>query len=142
MQSENATPIEERYLLLEGRISPSSLDLIKAGLPTDRPPNSEIIFVSFAYADLPFSKRFVVIFPKGRPRDGVRAPCEILAATQQFSFPLEFIPHGWKTICQLHFPLGMPDLIQQLPVVDAWYQNNQPVCICDEETWSLLKNLA
>jgi hypothetical protein len=39
----------------------------------------------------------------------------------------------------VHFPGGIPQLIQQLPVVDAWYQNEKWVCICDEETWKYLK---
>jgi hypothetical protein len=139
MRSEAETPIEERYLWLEGRVSPPSMDVIKAGLPPTRPADTEVVFVGFAYADLPFSKRFDVVFPTGKPQDGVHCECRIIAATQQFSKPLPEIPHGWKTICVVHFARGIPELIRQLPVVDSWYQNDERVCICDEATWEYLK---
>lgn len=142
MQSEANTPIEERYLWLEGRASPASMELIKPGLPSTAPPNTEVVFVGFAYADLPFTKRFDVVFPKDRPQDGVRCGCRVVAATQQFSKPLPQIPHGWKTICMVHFSDGIPQLVRRLPVVDAWHQNNECVCICDEETWGHLKKAA
>lgn len=139
MQSEANTPIEERYLWLEGRVSPASMELIRVGLPSTQPSNTEVVFVGFAYADLPFTKRFGVVFPRERPHEGVRCECRILAATQQFSKPLSEVPHGWKTICMVHFPDGIPQLVRELPVVDAWHQNKQWVCICDEETWERLK---
>jgi hypothetical protein len=139
MQSEAKTPIEQRYLRLEGKVSPTSMELIKAGLPSTRPPNSEVVFVQFSYADLPFTKRFDVVFPKDRPQDGVRCVCRVVAATQQFSKPFSEIPDGWKTICLIHFADGIPQLVQRLPVVDAWYQNDEWVCICDETTWEHLK---
>lgn len=114
------------------------MELIEPGLPDSRPPNSEIIFVSFAYADLPFAKRFDVLFPKDRPQDGVRCECRIVAATQEFSQPFSGIPHGWKTICLVHFPHGIPPIVNRLPVVDAWYQNDEWVGVCDEVTWQHL----
>ncbi len=142
MQSEADTPIEQRYLWLEGRASPASMKLIKPGLPSTRPPDTEIVSVGFAYADLPFTKKFDVVFPKGRPQDGVRCECRIDAATQQFSKPFSEIPRGWKTICVVHFIGGIPQLVQRLPEVDTWHQNNEWVCICDEETWAHLKKAA
>ena len=139
MRSEADTPIEQRYLRLEGKVSPASLELVRHGLPTIGLPDTVVVFVGFAYADLPFTKQFDIVFPKGRPQDGIRCECKILAATQQFSKPFTEIPDGWKTICVAHFPGGIPQLIQQLPVVDTWYQNDEWVCICDEETWESLK---
>jgi len=139
MRSEADTPIEKRYLCLEGRVSPASMDLIKPCLPSTRPADTEVVFVGFAYADLPFSKRYDIVFPKGSPRDGVRCECRIIAATQELRKPFPEIPHGWKTICVVHFARGIPELVQKLPMVDAWYQNREWVCICDEVTWEYLK---
>jgi len=139
MQSEADTPIEQRYLCLEGKVSPTSMELVKSGLPSKRLPDTEVVFVGFAYADLPFTKQFDVVFPQGRPQDGVRCECRVIAATQQFSKPFPEIPSGWKTICLVHFATGIPQLVQQLPVVDAWHQNNEWVCVCDEATWEHLK---
>ena len=139
MQSVADTAIEQRYLWLEGRASSASTERIKAGLPAARPPDTEVLFVGFAYADLPFTKRFDVVFPKGRPQEGIRCECRVIAATQQWGKPFAEIPHGWKTICVIHFAGGIPELVQQLPVVDDWYQNAQWVCMCDEESWEQLK---
>lgn len=111
-------------------------------LPITRPPDTEIVFVGYAYADLPFTKRFDVVFPKDKPQDGVRCECRVIAATQQFSKPFTEIPHGWKTICMVHFPNGVPQLIQQLPIVDRWFENKLWVCVCDEEVWERLKQAA
>lgn len=139
MQSEHDTAIEERYLWLEGRVSSASMERIKAGLPATQQPDTETLFVGFAYADLPFTKRFDVVFPKGRPQDGISCECRVVAATQQWGKPFPSIPAGWKTICVIHFAGGIPQLVQRLPVVDRWYQNAEWVCICDKETWEHLK---
>jgi hypothetical protein len=139
MRTEADTPIEQRYLWLEGRASGASMEWIKAGLSETRSPNTEVIFVGFAYADIPFSKRFDIVYPKGRPQDGIRCECRVVAATQQFSKPFPDIPHGWKTICLIHFPGGVPQFVLRLPEVDAWYENEDWICICDEATWEHLK---
>jgi hypothetical protein len=142
MRSEADTPIDQRYLWFEGRVSPASKELITPGLPFIGPPDTEVLFVVFGYADLPFPKRFDVVFPKGRPQDGVRCECTFIAGRKQFSELLPEIPHGWKTNCVVHFAGGIPQLVQQLPVVDAWHQNDEWVCICDEATWEHLKKAA
>lgn len=142
MQSEADTPISQRYLWLEGKASPSSIERLKRGLPSARPSDTEIFFVGAAYADLPFGTQFDVVFPKNRPQDGVYCDCKIIAATQQWAKPFSEVPRGWSTVCVIHFAKGIPQLIQQLPVVDGWYQNKNWVCICEEETWKHLKNAA
>ena len=139
MQSESDTPIEERYLRLEGKVPTANMDLATIGLPSALPPDTAIVFVGFAYADISFNKRYHVVFPKGRPQDGIRCECEIIAATQQFNKPLPVVPHGWKTICAIHFLGGVPQLVNQLPEVDGWYLNEDGICICDETTWEHLK---
>jgi hypothetical protein len=141
MRPEADTPIEQRYLWFEGRVSPASMKFIKAGLPAKRnwPSNTEVVFVGFAYANLPFTKQFEVVFPRDRPQDGVRCECKIIAATQQIAKPLQWIPQGWKTICLVQFADDIPQLVQELPTVDGWYQNSDRVCICDEATWQHLK---
>jgi hypothetical protein len=142
MRSEAKTPIEARYLWFEGKVSPGSMALVSSGLPSTRSADTAILFVGFAYADLPFSKRFDVVFPKDRPHDGVRCESRVIAATQEFGKPFPEIPHGWKTICAVHFPRGIPQIVQQLPTVDTWYQNDAWVCVCDEATWECLKKAA
>lgn len=87
MRSETDTPVQERFLWFEGKVSRRAMEHIKDGLPADRPPQTELLFVGFAYADLPFGKRFDVVFPRDRPQDGVQCECRIVAATQQWGKP-------------------------------------------------------
>jgi hypothetical protein len=129
----------ERYLWFEGKVSPRAMEHIRDGLPTDQPQHTELLFVGFAYADLPLGKQFDIVFPRDQPQKGVRCECRIVAATQQWGKPLSEVPHGWKTICMVEFPQGVPELVRELPVVDGWHKNARWVCVCDAATWACLK---
>lgn len=142
MRSEVDTPVEQRYLSLEGIVSPARMELIKAGLSSALPSSTEVVFVGFAFADLALTKQFDIVFPKDKPQDGVRCVSRITSVTQEMGRPFPEMPHGWKTICAIHFPDGVPSLVKQLPVVDDWYQNKNWVCICDEHTWEHLLHQA
>lgn len=138
---EYYVPVEDRYLSIKGKVSPGSFDLIKSGLPAGKPNNAEILFVGYAFADVPLGKRFSVIFPKNDPGEGIYYESKIVAVTQQFGKPTEVIPRGWKTICLVEFPQGIPEIIKNLPVVDTWFETNDYVCISDEEAWEAIKKL-
>ncbi|HEX8250985.1 MAG TPA: hypothetical protein VF599_22615 [Pyrinomonadaceae bacterium] len=134
-------PIEQQCLLIKGKISPNSLELVKSGLPPDKPNNAEVLFIGYAFADVPAGKSFSVIFPKTNPGGGIYHESKIVAVTQQFGKPTEVIPRGWKTICLVEFPQGIPEIIKNLPVVDTWFENSDYVCICDEEAWEAIRKL-
>jgi hypothetical protein len=134
-------PVEHQYLSIKGKVSQSSFDLIKSGLPTDKPDNAEILFVGYAFADVPVGKRFSVIFPKNNPRGGIYYESKIAAVTQQFGKPTELIPRGWKTICLVEFPQEIPEIIKNLPIVDTWFENDDYVCISEEKAWEAIKKL-
>jgi hypothetical protein len=140
MRSEENTPLGDRYLAIEGRASARALDLVKPGLPALFPVNATVLFITFAYADLPLGKSFDVVFPRYKPQDGILCKSRIIAATQEVIRPFTEIPHGWKTISLVEFPEGIPEFIRNLPAVDAWYQNRDWVCICRRETWDFLKH--
>lgn len=142
MRTESSVQVEERFLWFEGKVSPEAMGHVRAGLPTVWPPHTEVLFVGFAYADLPLDKRFDAVFPRDRPREGVQCECRIIAATHQWGKPLLEIPHGWKTICVVEFPNGTPELIRQLPVVNGWHQNGDWVCVTNDATWEKLKSNA
>ncbi|WP_157003080.1 hypothetical protein [Ralstonia sp. A12] len=130
-------PLHERVLLVEGRASEAALAHIRRGLPQDKPANSEVLFVSFSYADIPLGHTFSMVFPTDAPEIVIRTSCQILAVTQQYAEPFGGIPHGWKTICLVKFEGGIPDAIASLPLVSGWYENRNTVSLCDEETWRL-----
>jgi len=138
MWTEDRTPLEQRYLWFEGKVS-KKVKLTESGLRDYDLPNAEILFVGYAYTDLPLGKKFQVAFPKGNPEAGILCESEIIAVTQQFDEPLKVVPHGWKTICLVQFPYGVPDMISNLPAMDSWFANRDYVCVCDEETWEAIK---
>ena len=139
MRSEAETPMQERYLWMEGILSTKAREATQLGLAGPVPPNSEIVFVGFSYADLHLGKEFEIIFPRYRPTLGLFCRSRILAATQQWGKPFHEIPHGWKTIVVVQFSDGVPQLVRELPNVDSWYENKEWVCLCNRETWECLK---
>ena len=156
MQSEEAVELEHRYLWLDGLASLSVERWARRALPAEWPVNSRLCFVGYAYADLEFPKQFDTMFPVNnnecisssdrdclsfRPHHlaaGIAMPSRILAATQQFGTPEKNIPHGWKLICLIEFPAGVPEMIEQLPVVDSWFVSKQWACLCSYATWAAL----
>jgi len=138
MQSENDTPVEERFLCLEGFVSAKAMAQVSAGLPATKPEKTEAFFVQFAYADLPIGKEFQVAFLKNKPETFVNCSCKVAAVTQEFGKPFPEVPHGWKTICCIQFPTELPELLRQLPTVDTWYQNTEAVCLSNLETWQAI----
>ena len=135
MRPESDVALRERVLVAEGRASPATLVRIAAALPQERSTNCEVLFFSFAYADIPIGRTFSVAFPANAPQLATRTSCQILAVTQQFAKPFDEIPHGWKTICLVKFAEGIPDVIGSLPFVNGRYENPDTVCLCDEATW-------
>lgn len=130
--------MRNRLLVVEGRASPAAVARCATGLPLNRPANSEVLFLSFAYADIPLGRRFCFLFPSGQPTLATHAECRILAVTQQFAKPFGEVPHGWKTICLVQFEAGIPHCVSSLPEVDGWYENRNTLCVCDEETFRLI----
>jgi hypothetical protein len=137
--SQERVPIERRYLWFEGQVAPHLLPLILKGLPQHRTPKSAILFVGYAFADLEIGYRFDVIFPRKNPEAGIHCQSKIVAVTQQFSKPFDRVPHGWKTICEIEFPEGIPTVIQNLPELIGWHLNDEWVCVCNVENWDVIK---
>ena len=135
MRTEAQTPIEQRFLWLEGFISPTSLALIKNGLGGNLPVEGVVCFVGFSYADLPVPKRFDVVFDVDDPSQWIERESRITRVTQQMGTPDE-IPHGWKTICVVEFPSGIPDLVAKMPTVDSWHQSKLRVGLCDKQVFA------
>lgn len=129
--TEESVPLAQRYLVIEGHVSAQSLPLVISGLGAGPSPRGRILFVSFAYADVPLGKTFNSIFPEGRPEEAKLTVARIEAVTQQFGKPFDEIPHGWKTVCLIEFPHGIPGMIAALPTVDAWHLSNQRACLAD-----------
>ena len=58
MPSEAQTPVEARVLRVQGLVSPSTLQLVRKGLPKRWPSSARCVFVSYAHADMPVGKLF------------------------------------------------------------------------------------
>lgn len=129
--------MRERVLIIEGRASSSVLFHVQGALPQERPANCEVLLLSFAYADIPIGRSFTMGYLTSAPHAVTRTRFTITGVTQQFAVPFDEVSHGWKTICLVEFPEGIPDLIASLPLVNGWYENPNTVSICDEDTWKL-----
>jgi hypothetical protein len=138
VRPESDVPLDERVLTVEGRASPDALFHVQEALPKERPAHCEVLFISFAYADIPLGRTFYIAFPTSDPKSETRTRCVIRAVTQQYANPFGEVPHGWKTICLVEFPEGIPGVIASLPTVNGWYENRQTVSLCDEDTWRLI----
>ena len=134
MLNEEMVPVEERWLMLTGRASGRAVIAVRGGLPSAWPGTARCVFVSYAYADLPVGKSFEIVFPLDQPRAAVEAPCRIVGVTQQYATALEEVPHGWKTLCVLDFPDGVPALIEDLPESDGWEDGGQALGVCSRVT--------
>jgi hypothetical protein len=62
MMTEEQVSLEQRFLWLDGIVSPSGLKAVEEGLRTVQPAHSRVCFVGFSYADLPSPKRFDILF--------------------------------------------------------------------------------
>lgn len=133
---ETKIPLEQRFLIITG-IAESNI--CEKFFGEEYPLGSENIlccFISFAYADLPIGKSFNTAFTRSKPNQNFNTLIEIKAVTQQFGDKLTSVPYGWKTICILYFPQGIPQAIRKLPTVKDWYESDieDHICITDEKS--------
>jgi hypothetical protein len=135
MRSEEQTPVDQRFLWLEGFVAPSTLDIIKEGLGTNVASGTVVCFVGFSYADLAIPKQYDVVFNVDDPSQCCETETRIIRVTQQLGKPFDEIPHGWKTICVVEFPSGMPSLVAKMPTVDSWYKSEVRVGLCEKHVW-------
>jgi len=141
--TEDNTPVERRYLFIEGIVSCRTLTYVKDGMPEKWDKNAIWCFLLYAYADIPVGKVFDRLFSLHDVAHGVSVRCIVRAITQEYKKPFDMIPHGWKTITLLEFAEGIPDKIKTLPTIDAWGKSvpHAYLCISSEETWqALLQN--
>ena len=98
-------------------------------------------FLSYAYDSIFVDHEFDYIFRTTNVSQGREARSIIKSVTQQFMKPFDCIPEGWKTICLIEFPDGIPDLIKELPIVENWFESASElhICLSNKQTWKLLQ---
>jgi hypothetical protein len=139
---ESEVPVEQRYLIVHGIVHGAVYKKVRGGLSGEEADGHTLcLFLSYAYADIPVGREFGRVFARANILEAARARCVVKSATQQFAAPLEYLPHGWKTICLVGFPAGVPELFGRLPVVRGWFESEPDthLCMSDEETWDELK---
>jgi hypothetical protein len=137
---EYKVPISSRKIFLEGVISPRIEKLVKSKLRLVAKANERICALSLANDDFPIEFVFEVMFLESDLGEALHTPCVVKAITQQMFKPMDKIPYGWKTFTLFSFPDGVPFLIQNLPIVDDWYQyeRGKRVCLSSKETWDAI----
>ena len=139
MLSEDAAPLNQRFLVASGIASAKVLAAVRTGLLIAPSPNGRILLFGFAYADLALRKAFAFVFPRDRPQDAVATEAVIAAVTQQWGKPFDELPHGWKTISLVEFPRGVPAVVDALPVVDGWDDSGVEVCFANRDALTALQ---
>jgi len=133
---EASESLQSRYLVIAGIVSSNTLSSIQAGLPAQWPSNCHPCFVWYSYEDIPVGTKFDFVFLRTNPASFVNATTKIVAVTQQYAKPLDFIPHGWKTICLIEFPIDALSLIEKLSEIDTWdKQERTEICLATKETF-------
>jgi hypothetical protein len=86
--------------------------------------NILILFCDYSEYDIPIGSIFSCV-QKGN--DVIYSGnIVLLSVTQEFFSPFDYIPKGWKTICELEFKNGIPvSLKNQIPIIDNWYNPNK-----------------
>ena len=138
MNEANGT-LQNQYLIIAGKVSPGTINSIRAGLPAQWPPNCRPCFVWYSYEDIPVGTTFDVVFERNNPAFSVNAKSKIVAVTQQYAKPLDFIPQGWKTICLIEFSDDARPLLERLSIIDAWDQERrEEICLAEKEAFMKL----
>lgn len=82
--------------------------------------NELVLFCTYSEYDIPVGYCFTKIKTTDDSRE---INCKIILrnVSQQLFFPLDDIPHGWKTVCKFEFIDGsIPKEVQELPVLKGW----------------------
>ena len=114
------------------------LSAIAEGLPDHAGWNRRVCFVGFSYADLSLPKQFDCVFDLSNPQRVEQAEILITAATQQFAKPVDLLDDGWKTICVIEFPGGVPTLVDEMPTVDSWYKSELKLGVCNDTAYPVV----
>jgi hypothetical protein len=114
--------VARRALTVQGRLSPAARARVEAGLPHDPlGPRDVVVFASYAGSVHHVGSEFDALTPDlvaGGPFSATR--CVLIGVTQQWAKPSDFIPAGWKVVCRLQFPNGIPAEVLALPELEAW----------------------
>ncbi len=103
--------------------------------------NGLYFMLGFAYADIPAGLEYEMIMRINNgeiERDSVmRCKAAVLCFFSEFKTqPIEYAWHGHHTICQIHFPDGIPDLIEELYEITEKKpaKITQEICLCSYDT--------
>ncbi len=138
MLAEDQVPLADRCLLLEGQLSPTAFALARFGLPGTWPATAHCFWVSYPFADLALGTSFDVVFPRDAPDRAESTHAVLHAVTQQFGKPFDTLPHGWKTICVIGFPAGVPAMVDKLPHRETWSLHGQ-LALCRRPTLDAIR---
>ena len=130
-------PIERRILYLRGIVAKEILKKVRQRSPAELPENSVILFVEYAYADIPLYTEYRKVFDYPDIKSCEDTEVRLIGVTQQFGKATDEIPHGWKTICAFECPQGIPQIIENLPVVEHWFSDVR-VGLSSCDTWQAL----
>ncbi len=111
---------ERRSLAIQGRLMRSAFVSVRAGLPRELETRDVPLFASFAGTDFHVGREFDALLPAGAEAGAVFERAILVGVTQQYAKSWDHAPRGWKTVCVLRFPGGIPPLVDSLPELGGW----------------------
>jgi hypothetical protein len=110
-----------RSLGIAGVVSAARLQAVAAGLAPGTPQANELcLLTAFAGANHPVGQEFDVLVDASRRVVLAQARAILVGVTQQFGRPMDEAPAGWRCICVVRFPAGIPDAARAIQFADQW----------------------
>ena len=116
--------IVKNYLWIYGIVSPESYKLIAKGLKRTFDENLSLcLFCGYSNYDVTIGTEFdCLINLQTQKYNPIRAT--LVDVTQQFAFPFDSIPNGWKTISRFMFSKEDLHFIEnEIPFADTWFES-------------------
>ncbi len=161
MRSEADTPVEQRFLMVLGRLSEGMVRQLEEeemplwlerargrGEDSNLAPwerfskrdrsQDHAFYTLYAYADIPLGRRYDCVFQ----RDGgpaIRVSCRVDHAVFEGGFPTDQVEHGHKHVVFLSFDGPLPKCI---PTFQRWEevgQDDWQFALCDHTTYDARK---
>ena len=110
-----------RSLGIGGVVSAAWLERLATGLAPGTPRADEVcLLTAFAGANHPVGEELDVLLDASRRVVLARARAILVGVTQQFGRPMDEAPVGWRCVCVVRFPAGIPEAARAIPIAERW----------------------
>jgi predicted membrane protein len=113
------------HIEIQGILGEQSMKKVEHLLIKEKLETSLVLFVSFSKFTIPVGTIFTTFLKKEELNNCCRGKFQVVQVTNQLCKPLNEIPEGYKTICQIDYGNNenfSNNWINNLQVVENWYE--------------------